>query len=399
MAPLNPQLYDALRRQFGEVAIQNQGQPARITTLPNWSRNGRPQTQITGGEYYCVSCPFCTDTRRRLNFNYLWATDNNDNIAQEHLHLVHCFNEDCVKNRATQLELFDTVYPLGHRLQGLTRPIRTEADLCDQIPAEHFRITLPKGLVSVNHRTQAVPASEYLRSRGYDPGELWKRWRVCYCEQNSNCEPAISRPRIVVPVYAFPAIALDDGELPDGPILAGWQARVIESVPRHVPKYLTAKGMRKSGLLYGLTAAVDDTGPVVICEGVTDVWRLRSNAVALFGKSLSLHQQRLLVEHFAGRPLVVFLDEDAQEQAVDARNRLLQARQAAGDSAAVVIARCPDGRSDIGDCTFGEAWDQVAAALHCSRDDLDIDFDNLPVPAHPQEVLRRFRPVPRSPVA
>ncbi|MCU0978820.1 MAG: hypothetical protein MUF25_06590 [Pirellulaceae bacterium] len=178
MHPLNPQLYEALRRQFGEVAIHNQGQPAQTTTLPNWSRNGLLQTQVTGGEYYCVNCPFCSDTRQRLNFNYLWATDDNGNIGKANLYLVHCFNENCVTTRQTQLELIDMVCPLGHRLQGLTRPIRTENDWCDQIPAEHLRIRLPKGLVSVNHSTKAAPAGEYLRSRGYDPGELWKRWRV-----------------------------------------------------------------------------------------------------------------------------------------------------------------------------------------------------------------------------
>jgi hypothetical protein len=98
------------------------------------------------------------------------------------------------------------------------------------------------------------------------------------------------------------------------------------------------------------------------------------------------------------RTLVVFLDEDAQEQAVEARNQLLRARQAAGDNAEVVITRCPAGRSDVGDCTFAEAWDAAAAALRRSRDDLGIDFDNLPAPAHPQEILKRFRPVPRAAV-
>jgi hypothetical protein len=39
--------------------------------------------------------------------------NDNGDIAQEHLHLVHCFNEDCVTTRETQLELFDLVYPLA----------------------------------------------------------------------------------------------------------------------------------------------------------------------------------------------------------------------------------------------------------------------------------------------
>jgi len=78
-----------------------------------------------------------------------------------------------------------------------------------------------------------------------------------------------------------------------------------------------------------------------------------------------------------------------------ARNRLLLARRAANDKTEVVIARCPADRSDVGDCTTEEAWDQVAVGLKCSRTELGIDLDNLPAPVHPQEILRRFRKVPK----
>jgi len=395
MSPLNPELYQALFRYFGNVVINNQGGRAQVITVPDWARNGRPQTRIQGGEYYCVNCPFCTDTRHRLNINHLWATDDDGNIGQQNLHLAHCFNEGCIKNREDQLALFDMVFPLGRLLQGTPRPIRTEQDTLDEMHVGLRRIRLPTGLVSVNH-SRAAQAGEYLRNRDFDPGDLWRRWRVCFCQRDSRSEPRIARPRIVVPVYDFPGISIGDEESIDEPILAGWQARVIENVPRGVPKYLTAKGMRKSALLYGLTAAVDTEGPVVICEGVTDVWRLRTNGIALFGKDMSLRQQRLLIEHFTGRPLVLFLDEDAQDKAREARNRLLTARRAANDRTEVVIARCPADRSDVGDCTTEEAWDQVAAALRCSRSELDIDLDNLPAPVHPREILQRFRKVPTS---
>lgn len=394
MAPFNPLLYEALCRSFGEVVINNQGGLAEVTTVPDWSRNGRLQTRSYGGEYYCVDCPFCTDTRHRLNISYLWATDDNGDVGQQNLHLAHCFNEDCIKNREDQLQLFDMVFPLGRVLQGVPRPIRTDQDTLDEMHYGLCKIRLPTGLVSVTH-SKAAQAGEYLRNRDFDPGELWRRWRVCFCQRDSRSEPRIARPRIVFPVYDFPGISIGDEESIDEPILAGWQARVIENVPRGVPKYLTAKGMRKSALLYGLTAAVDTEGPVVICEGVTDVWRLRTNGVALFGKDMSLRQQRLLIEHFSGRPLVLFLDEDAQDKVRDARNRLLMARKAANDKAEVVIARCPADRSDVGDCTTEEAWDQVAVALKCSRSELGIDLDNLPAPVHPKEILQRFRKVPK----
>jgi len=346
--------------------------------------------ETKGGEYYHVNCPFCTDTRKRLDINNLWATDENGQVGKHYLHLAHCQNERCISTREIQLELFDMVFPHGRWLRDAPKPAVVDAEI---VPSR-TKIALPRGLVSVNHSSKATEAGDYLRQRGFDPSELWQRWWVCYCDHDRNSQPPIRR-RIVIPVYAFPAISTNDQDA-DEPILAGWQARVIESVGDDVPKYLSAKGMRKSALAYGLTAAVDTTGPVVICEGVTDVWRLRTNAVALFGKDLSRRQQRLIVDEFPGRPLVVFLDEDAREKAVEARRQLLMARKTTGDNSPVVIARLPSGRSDVGDCGCDEAWDQITVALRCTRKSLGVDPDHVPPTRHPVEIRRRFKPVRRA---
>jgi len=348
------------------------------------------KTNAEGGEYYGVDCPYCTDTRKRLSINNLWATDDNGTVGKHNLHLAHCFNEHCIATRDVQLELFDMVFPHGRWLRDAPKLVVAE----NEIVPSRTKTALPRGLVSVNHSTKAAQAGDYLRDRGFDPCELWQRWRVCYCDHDAKSQPPIRR-RIVIPVYAFPAMSTADDKNAEHPILAGWQARVIESVGDDVPKYLSAKGMKKSTLVYGLTAAVGTTGPVIICEGVTDVWRLRTNAVALFGKDLSPRQQRLVVDEFPGRPLVVFLDDDAREKAAEARRQLLMARKTAGDNSPVVIARLPSGRSDVGECTCDEAWDQVAAAQRCTRESLGVDPDRVPPTRHPAEIVRRFRPVRR----
>jgi DNA primase len=139
--------------------------------------------------------------------------------------------------------------------------------------------------------------------------------------------------------------------------LAGWQARFVGDCPDDVPKYLSCKGMKKSQLLYGLPQAMSEPGPVVIVEGPTDVWRLGPGAVALFGKDMSLHQQQLLDHHLPGRPVVVFLDRDAQDKAAGLLQTLLNRERV------TVLAGLPDGRDDVGDCTAEEAWQQVALAL------------------------------------
>jgi DNA primase len=129
------------------------------------------------------------------------------------------------------------------------------------------------------------------------------------------------------------------------------------------PKYLSAAGMKKSQLLYGLPQAVQTEGPIVICEGVTGVWRLMTNGVAIFGKSLSAHQPALTLRYFPNRPLVVFLDPDADDEAQEAVRALRMSRRAADNSSSVVIASPPAGREDIGACRFEEVWRQVADAL------------------------------------
>ena len=136
-------------------------------------------------------------------------------------------------------------------------------------------------------------------------------------------------------------------------------------------KYLSAAGMAKSKLLYGLPQASYSRGPLVIVEGASDVWRLRTNALALLGKSLSDTQRSLICRWFAHRPLVVFLDRDAGDEA------LKHLRACAGHLAPVVVATLPDGRKDVGECTRAEAWDAVAASLGKPLAELDLATDPL----------------------
>ena len=115
--------------------------------------------------------------------------------------------------------------------------------------------------------------------------------------------------------------------------------------------------MKKSQLLYGLPEAAGLQDAVVVVEGPTDVWRLGPGAVALLGKDMSLRQQELVDRFLPGRPVVVFLDRDAQDKAVELQRTLL------GRGRVTVLAGLPAGRDDVGECTPEEARQQVALAL------------------------------------
>jgi len=146
--------------------------------------------------------------------------------------------------------------------------------------------------------------------------------------------------------------------------LAGWQARALKDHPADgTPKYFSASGMKKNDLLYGLTKAIKTKGPVVVVEGVTDVWRLHTNGVASFGKTISPTQTKLILRHFHGRPVVILLDADAADAAIKVYEKVAGARLAAGDDSPVIIAMLPGGRKDPGEYTREEAWNVVTKVV------------------------------------
>ena len=121
------------------------------------------------------------------------------------------------------------------------------------------------------------PAIQYLLKRRFDPAQLAKRWGVYFCE--SNIETADENHGTSPHFYdcADHLSSLCDllrhstmGILParQGLRLAGWQARAVND---HPLKYMSALGMKKSELLYGLPSVIKTKGPVVVAEGVTDV--------------------------------------------------------------------------------------------------------------------------------
>jgi hypothetical protein len=236
-------------------------------------------------------------------------------------------------------------------------------------PVAPRQFHLPEG-TPLSELPEDHPAINYLRRRKFDPLRLAKRWGVYYCGANrerpgqeDRSPPYFHDKRIVYPVYA-PLSPIEQKPAANRRVrLAGWQARSLQTKPANgAPKYFSAAGMKKSELLYGLPQVIKTEGPVVIVEGVTDVWRLRTNAVALFGKTISPAQCKLLIRHCGGRPIVILLDEDAVDEAIRVREKIRRSRIAAGDESPVIVARLPKGRKDPGDCTYMEVWNVVKKA-------------------------------------
>jgi hypothetical protein len=319
---------------------------------PDWS-SGKPRLRLDirdRGETYLVDCPFCTDTRHRLYINHRWAV-RDSRTGDDNFHLAFCFNEGCLATRENQKKLHALVYPHGHGAGLVDMPVKPSCQTAAPAPP----IVLPPGQ-PLCQCAPDHPARQYLLARGFNPDSLGRTYGVIVCDGNRSSRPHFADLRIVIPIYEVRYSLKGVTE----PVLAGWQARMIDSdQAADRPKYLTAAGMKKSCLLYGLPLALTTTGRVVVVEGITDAWRVGTNALAMLGKTISPAQCALIVRHFAGRPIVVWLDSDAQEEAAEVRKKIQVARCQSQCPGAVLLARMPPSRKDPGECTEGEIRDVI----------------------------------------
>jgi hypothetical protein len=220
-------------------------------------------------------------------------------------------------------------------------------------------------LIPIPDLPETHPAPAYLLQRGFDLLYLQQTWDISFCDSCLNCRPPATN-RIIIPIYR-PAQMF--APAPNGQqelALGGWQARSVPDLPPLAgadAKYLFARGMQKSELLYGLHLAPGAQGPVYLVEGPTDCWRIGPGAVAIFGKSLSQTQKLLLVHHFAGRPIVVMLDPDAYESAAKIQHELALARSNLQGDNRVVLAELPGHREDPADCSPAEIFQAAEVAL------------------------------------
>jgi hypothetical protein len=351
MSPLNPTLFTALTAKFGPPRISNPHEKAQRWTELEYVK-GRPRRseRISGGEYYLVNCPYCNDGRSRLQFSHLWAT-RRDASPGLLMHLVHCFNEGCIDSAAKQEQLYDLIFPDG--AAAAAPPVSATEPQVYEAAVTHF--SLPAGTTPLSSLPPDHAALKYLESRNFNVSQLERWWGVEYCALNYDSRPRVI-DRLVIPIIQTHATPIEQSQL------RGWQARTIKDISGS-PKYLTAAGMSKTGVLYGLPRAGTGDEVLIVVEGVTDVWRLGSNAVATLGKSISDRQRQLMLAHFRGRPVLVAYDADASSEADKVRNQLLADRRAVGDDAPVVTLQLPAGVDDVGECSHNEIWAKVADCL------------------------------------
>ncbi|MBL8795238.1 MAG: hypothetical protein JNM56_15135 [Planctomycetia bacterium] len=298
---LRPELYDRLDRVFGHVRIAHEG--VEMVSRPYLSADLEVRLDITTrGETYCVSCPFCGDTRQRLWINHRWGYWDL-RTQTRNLWLAHCFNEECLRSYDRQQALYREVFAdVGDGIRDVILPGAPP-------PAEPVEVIWPTQLIPLDQLPEDHDACRYLRSRGFDPVLLSKHLGLNYCPWTDPFVMSMAKDRIIIPITM-------NGEP------RGWTGRFIGEPPnKFVPKYYHMRDLPRGELLYNFDQA-RRSPYVVVCEGPSDVWRVGPCSVALLGKHASLAQRALLAKHWGQGAVVILLDNDAIDEAQELYDQL-----------------------------------------------------------------------------
>lgn len=287
--PLRPELYRRLQQYFGRVRIANEGE-AMQALVQREALSGKKRLYVQSpGEYYCVACPHCGDTRQRLWINHLWGYRHPE-TKDRNLWLCHCYNDGCLNSYGRQKVLYDEVFSdFDHESRDIVLP-------GTKLPAGPVQAAWPGSMRRINELDHNHPARRYLEEdRHYNVDKLAEVYDVRYCLEPDDKYRSTFK-RIIIPITMNGA-------------LQGWQARFVGTPPcKETPKYLSMPGMKRNQLLYNFDNA-RKSNFVVIMEGPTDVWSFGPEAVALFGKSASTAQLDLIARHW--QKVYVCLDGDA----------------------------------------------------------------------------------------
>lgn len=319
---LNEMLYARLVTRFGRVRIQNQG-VANQEGYEYDTSLGRSKLKIQGfGETYHVNCPFCEDARGRLSINYTYGSSGPDAAGDLRTFLWRCYNEDCQRNQECRKKLADMlVWTTG---QDMPMQLQQGTAATQGVLAE---TELPGRCTHAKYLAATHEMIAYFNSRGILQSTLVD-YDVHFCA-DAPIRSVIGRA--IIPLYFESK-------------LVGWQGRYLGDLDwkaAGVQKYFNLPGLSKSLLLYSYdrALAVPNRPYVVVTEGLTSAWAVGPTAVAVLGKTMSRRQCQLILTGWATRPVFVYLDGSAKDEAEKVANMIRETH-----NAPVIDVRLPEGR-------------------------------------------------------
>jgi len=231
----------------------------------NWQKN-----------WIQIQCPFCNDHSDHGGFN---LEKNYYNCWRCGWHKLE--------------DVFKQILPISKpQINSILRTLQYDYNRrTKQVGSiRHGELKLPdgSGLLRKKH-------TEYLRNRNFDPVELVSVWGL-----QGTGSIGDYKFRIIAPItFRQRLVSYQGRDITDRQLLRYKACKSKDEITPH------------KHLLYGFDLA-KKSDRVIICEGITDVWRIGPGAIATFGTSYTEEQLRLMMRF---NHALILLDADADEKA------------------------------------------------------------------------------------
>jgi DNA primase len=236
---------------------------------------------IRDGWIGILDCPFC-GTGGKYHLGY--------NTYEDYWSCWSCGGHSAtnVVSKLTGVN-YDTAQSIVKKYGGKTKK-KQERRI--RVGTDNFKLPSGVGPLQDYHK-------RYLEDRGFNWEYLEEVWRIHGTGPISKLDELSYKMRILAPIYWDQK-------------LVSYQARDITE--KHKAKYMACRPEREiishKHVLYGIQ---EEWGPRGICvEGITDAWRLGTDAFATFGIKYTPYQIEAMAKHF--REVVILYDPEEQAQ-------------------------------------------------------------------------------------
>lgn len=295
------------------------------------------------------TCPFCKNVNYKGNIHpnrlYIRADDKrficyNCNTNGNIILLLSQY-EELAKRLVVDKYIFgDYVDLLPNELKDLLEVVEEERFEEKELEA----IDLPNLFTPlIPYNSGSMYAYQYLNDRGILQSDLIEQFDIRYSSEMR---------RVIFPIYF-------EGEC------KGWQGRDITGVQE--PKYLINKGLQKQLLIFNYDH-IKDKEFITITEGPIDAIKsYRINGTCLFGKSLSITQERYLLRCPNLKQIYLCLD-NYDPEAVEAQRGIAERLASFYE---IFFIQLPNGK-DAGDMSFEEMVWYKENAVKYNPDTLSV---------------------------
>jgi DNA primase len=237
-----------------------------------------------------IHCPFCTGSKNfHLGINLYQPT------------ISHCWRCGSHSTASTLARILNQpVEKMKQLIQEYAGPTGTIRKKAREPRVNIFPIKFPQPYFK--HLNEA--GKKYLEGRGFNPEKLERKWKLKQTGPVSFLDKIPYGNRIIIPIRW-------------GGELVSFQTRDItgKAEQRYLACPMKREVIHHKHIVYGKEEKWNKHSALIVVEGVVDVWKLGSSAVATFGTAFTM-EQVLALAKIHDRFFIVYDNEpQAQQQA------------------------------------------------------------------------------------